>query len=450
METGKKKLNFTPFARRFRESTSGTVVEQDHEFGKRRPPVAGMHRLAFGAVTEKRDMPLGHLHDLITSGVLQSTFIFPDTCFISAPMLDKFWRFGGRCLIAFAESTIPELSAWIDNPFNNKYLHDWLPRAIRQCLAQNIRPDQLFRRADVLGAYGTELQPYGVVICNNAAYLPHGYQHYLDLLGLRKLIGNVVYQALSVKLNRPATEAELKQDLNKNFPGFERLAFKGWKEYGKPNYFADEELVMTAVFTALAMEREALVLTRDTDVFEQFCNLMQMLSADYAAWRVGESIHHQPDFYSLKAVATSPHKLLKEGFSDDVIQEIVLPHEVMQILSPREFTPIHVHCVLIGNNTDEPKVSISSFCLEAEMKGMLNVKAETGGMNTNRFGTRDVSAGSREINGRMHALFMIGNQRMMTMEGRTVSKLNMTRAMSSRITVTQLKAPERMIDTSAR
>src|SRR5277367_4299559 len=72
-KNSKKKVNFTPFARRFHESVSDTIIEQDHESGKRLPPVASLHRQSFGAVTEKRDMQLGHLHDLITQGVLQST-----------------------------------------------------------------------------------------------------------------------------------------------------------------------------------------------------------------------------------------------------------------------------------------------------------------------------------------------------------------------------------------
>jgi hypothetical protein len=58
---------------------------------------------------------------------------------------------------------------------------------------------------------------------------------------------------------------------------------------------ADEELVVTAVFTAIATGRETLIQTRDTDVFEQFAKLMHLLSADYAAFRYAEVHFHNPD-----------------------------------------------------------------------------------------------------------------------------------------------------------
>ena len=46
------------------------------------------------------------------------------------------------------------------------------------------------------------------------------------------------------------------------------IAFKGWKGQGKRNYLADEELVVSAVITAIMTGESTTILTWDNDLLD--------------------------------------------------------------------------------------------------------------------------------------------------------------------------------------
>jgi hypothetical protein len=423
-----RKMNYTPFARHFH--TAKPVVERFavRTGEKRRAPGRRMLRLSFGAITPKEDRSILELHRMIAQGQLSARFLFPDTGFITTAMYPEFWTLGVGRNIVFPETTVAELSGWLNTPFHNAYLHCWLPRALKACLAKAASSERAFRTVDVLGTIGHTLAPFRVGVANKAC-LAHGYDYYVKLLSLRKLLGVVAHRECTGQLGRAPTESEFKQHLHKaHGPILAPIAFKGWQNHGKRNYLADEELVVTAVFTAIATGRETLILTRDTDVFEQFTKLLHLLTCDYESFRFAEVHHHDPNGCPMFPFAV-PEGADSFGFEGNVIEHVVMPEPELDHLWPSSYTPVHTYCVLVGNTCVEPKISVAAFCLETEMGWMLNVKEETGGKNTQRYPGKNMIIGTLSKGERVGNLFVLGPEKCMNYQGVNVTWLDVQHAL---------------------
>jgi hypothetical protein len=422
-----RKPNYTPIAKHFKSATPISERFIANPAGNRRPPgPCRMMRLSFGALTAKEDRSIHDLYNLIARGPLNSTFVFPDTGFITNAIHPGFWTLGAGRHIAFPEMTIAELSGWSSYPMHNAYLHSWLPRALRQCAASPIQTGSLYRVHNVLGAIGYDLVPFSVAIADKGRFRPYGYDYYVNLLSLRKRLGLVVFRELQNKLGRAPTEQELKQHLNNKYhPSAANIAFKGWKDQGKRNYLADEELVVTAVLTAIVIGKETLVLTWDTDVFDQFTKLVQTLSSNYTCFRVSEVHFHNPEDCPMWPMEIQQDPNVEIGFEGKTIHHVVLPESEKDQLWPQSFTPVHAYCVLLGNNCVEPKVSIAAFCLETEMTWMLEAKGVTGGKNTVHFPGRNMAVGTSLSDDKIHILFILGKERYVNYESINVSWIDL-------------------------
>jgi hypothetical protein len=128
-----------------------------------------------------------------------------------------------------------ELEPWLSTPHRNHYLHDTLSRKIDDFVA--VVPDEV---CDV---------DYGKA----AAY-------YVNLLSVRKRMGHEVYVDLERQLGRSPDKRELREAIQKIGADHDlRLMAKGADDLLKPNFFADEELVVTALITALLEAREVTI-----------------------------------------------------------------------------------------------------------------------------------------------------------------------------------------------
>lgn len=381
-----------------------------------------MARLSFGALTAKEDMSIPRLFQLIRHGPLNSPFIFPDTCFITKPMHPRFWRLGAGRKLAFPEMTARELSGWSANPFYNQFLHTWLPRALQRCLEQDPNPNASYRTTDVIGTVENLLMPFSVGVANAKWFQHFGYDHYVKILSIRKLLGRVAFRDCEATIGRAPDEKEFRRYLSDHY--HERLApiaFKGWRDFGKRNYLADEELVVTAVLTAILTARETLILTWDTDIFDQFAQLVSTLAADYAAFRYAEMHAHEPEICPLRPLAIPPNFGKDAGFKGSEVRSIILREQAIERMWPQSYTPVHAYCVLLGNNCVDPKVSVAAFCLEAEMEMLLRTKAETAGRNTSRFQGRNMIAGASLDEECFGTSFVLGEEEYVSYEGLTVS-----------------------------
>jgi hypothetical protein len=424
--------NSTPVSKHFHSAKP--VVEQLTAVPrtKRRAGRRSILRLAFGALTPKEDRSIPELFSLINRGPLNSKWIFPDAGFITSPMHPRFWTLGRERRIGFSEMTIAELSGWFSFPMHNDYLHMWLPRAVTRCQAEPISEGGCYRVASVLGTVGSALAPFSIAIADKSSFKQFGYDYYVKLLSLRKKLGVVVARELRTSLGRDPTDEQLKQHLhNKYHPRIATIAFKGWKDQLKRNYLADEELVVTAALTAILSGTETLILTWDTDVFDQFAKLMELLAQDYICFRFSECHFHNPEGYPLFPLDISADSSDDFPFVGNSIKHAVFAYQDGEGLPPYAFTPVHAYCVLLGNHHLAPKISTAAFCLEAEMADLLRIKGATDGKNTARFPGQNIIAGSATGNRGFGTLMVLGEEKHVSYENVIVSWSDLQRALKS-------------------
>ncbi len=289
-----RKPNPTPVAKHFAKTdpvAERFVLPPQPTWNYQRP----MARMSFGVLTPKEDRSIRSLYDLITRGQMKSNFVFPDTGFITTEIQQQFWALGRTPVISFSEMTVAELSGWIAQPLHNSYLHSWLPRALDHCKTSG-RENGPLRIADVVGTVCNQLEPFQVGILNKSEMLKYGYEYYVNLLSVRKRIGIRLANQIQSELRKPPTEHEVRNRLSREYhPRVGPIAFKGWKDQGKRNYTADEELVVSAAITAIMTGGTTTILTRDTDIFDQFTKLFQMVTGDYMCYRFGEVRFWSPD-----------------------------------------------------------------------------------------------------------------------------------------------------------
>ncbi len=428
-----RKANSTPTAKHFNSSRPISEEFYDKQAVNRRPKRRPLARLSFGVISPKEDRSIRNLFDLIESGPLECQSIFPDAGFFMKPMPAQFWEIGRGRLIGFSEMSVGELSGWLNYPIHNSYLHEWLPRALRNIGQQTASPGLLGRKTQVLGSVGHKLIPYTVGVANKAALNAFGYDYYVGMLSLRKKLGIAESRKLRTDLGREPTEQEMRNHLHNKFhPRIAPIAFKGWKDQGKRNFLADEELVVTAVLTAVVGCSDNLILTWDTDVFDQFTKLAELMSADYACFRWAEVHAQSPDGCPMFPMAIpADGSGCQDAFAGNELHHIVISSSDVEQLPPSVFyTPVQVYCVLLGNNCIDPKMSTAAFCFEAEMAEMLRVKSVTGGKNTSRFPGRNMIVGTDLREGQMPGtLFSLAAENMLTYEGITVSWLDLQNAL---------------------
>lgn len=376
-----------------------------------------MSRLSFGVLTPKEDRSIRSLYEMMTKGDLVPRFVMPDTGFITTKVHEQFWGLNDDTMFVFPEIIAAELTGWLSSPIHNKNVHSWLERALSKCRSGENRNGPLSYDT-VLGEICGDLKEFHVGLLDKAAMLKFGYQHYVDLLSVRKRLGVRHAAKLRVTLGREPSDAELRNSLRREHG--ERvapIAFKGRKDFGKRNFVADEELVVSAVIQAIAIGETTVILTRDNDVFEQFTKLVEIITSDYMCYRFGELRHHKPEGIPMSKLEIKTDSSQDHGFIGDYIESVLISQRGTEELPPYKYNPVHCFCVLVGNTPDEPKISIAGYCLEKEMIELLFAKEDASGKNSRHFGERNVVNGMQQKEDGPYAMFAIVEEATEEFEG---------------------------------
>ncbi len=260
--------------------------------------------------------------------------------------------------------------------------------------------------------------------------LPYGYEYYVNLLSVRKRTGIRVANQLRMEAGRDPGEIDVRNRLGREYhPRLVPIAFKGWKDQGKRNYMADEELVVSAVITAIMTGGTTTILTWDTDIFEQFIKLGEMLTAHYMCYRFGMVRHINPDGVPMKTMPIDTAGGTEHGFVGTTVDTIAISKRDADRLPPHKYIPVHCFCVLVGNTCDEPKVSIAAYCLEQEMAGLLFTKGQTNAKNTSYFLGKNIVGGTMMRGKTFAVAFALGEEKMVEYEGVTVSWFDLHHAL---------------------
>jgi hypothetical protein len=220
----------------------------------------------------------------------------------------------------------------------------------------------------------------------------HGFDHYFNLLAYRKIRGEELHADLETRLGRPPAEGEFKAECQSQFGDRgQGLAYKGWTERTKPNRFADEEMVVLAVLTALMRGVDAVIFTRDTDIEEQFLKLMLFLHHDYRAMFLADRYAANPRIFDFRRLDAPPGNA---HVDDDHILVREVPMERIEALLPLGYRPLHLHSVTTSGNPGDQRVAPLTYCAESGIKRLLELKARTGGLNTDRVGGLNARLGT--------------------------------------------------------
>jgi hypothetical protein len=384
-------------------------------------------RLGFGGFSEKQQYSWRALAGGVEYGSKDNLLIFPDAGFITTKMDERLWPSLGLRTIVLVPGVVNEIQGWLKTPYQNEYL----ARVIRRVLELQdhpVHPDEAFlKRASCNILPPESWLPHSFVVNRDVSdhLRRHGYDHYVKLLKVRKLWGRRVAAEMTARLGRPPEEEDLRNELNRRFgPRNSQIAFKGWKDFGKPNYTADEELVVTAALSAILTGCEVVILTWDTDLQDQYTRLMHQLVADYHAHLFGEAASDPESGLTLGQMPMSKN----DWYEGEYIEHLGLPVKESQKLLPPNPYSVPCDCLVLGNHQADMKVTRTLFRAETEMRSMLSVVGETG-LTSKRFGDRNIQGGTHLMDEKPLCYFVIGKEKKINFEGEIVSALEAERAM---------------------
>lgn len=199
-------------------------------------------------------------------------------------------------------------------------------------------------------------------------------EYYVNLLGLRKDANTYAQEKLREKLGRDPTKNEV-NNFTKDELGLrgQLLAMKGASGASGHRY-NDEVLVMLALMFAVSAGNETAILTRDEDVLEQFYKGLWLVDTHYRSMLLA-------DLYSEDRFAFTPTKRVQDSEREAFEGEVTLlrkPSAELTELLPQQWDPVFVHCLFLKGN----RLTKLSFCAETQLSRLFDVKARTGGLNT--------------------------------------------------------------------
>ena len=314
--------------------------------------------MVFSRPSEKMDWSTKDLAQTILQSTPLTALIFCDTNFFSSKLDFVAWDAILTRKIAITPLVWTELQPWIHTPRKNQQISELVKHA-----ATNSHEKFEF-------------------IQRSSEYARHGFDHYFALLTCRKRRGVELYDGLEARLGRVPTDGEFRAECQRCFGDRgTRLAYKGWESSGKPNAFADEELVVLAVQTAILRGVDVVIFSRDLDVEEQFVKLMGFFQHDYSAMLVAERYETDPGSLRFEPGNWPPLAGLVE---DEDVLMWKTDMATIESLKPSAYKEIRLHTVIVGTHENALRVTPVSFTAETGLKRLLAIKSSTRGLNTDK------------------------------------------------------------------
>jgi len=199
--------------------------------------------------------------------------------------------------------------------------------------------------------------------------------YYVNLLLMRRRVGDLMEEKLRKSLGRLPTEAEIASETQKSV-GTRGLLFvhKSGKKVQADPLATDESLVYETIANGVRTGRPTLLLTRDRDLLEQFYKLCWLLDTHYRAMLIADAFVEQPDLFAQLA----PPKISQWGEIFDATNSLLwaTPDTRMNDFLPPKPHFVAVECWVLGRTAFERLV----FGAETEMADLLNVKGRTYGL----------------------------------------------------------------------
>ncbi|MBN1590842.1 MAG: hypothetical protein JW888_15120 [Pirellulales bacterium] len=251
-----------------------------------------------------------------------------------------------------------EMQDWIADPFANASFRDVLVNAKRKGSSSVLFLDP---------------EEWPAEICETVRY-------YVSLLSARKYLARHLRREYAEKHETELSIEKLTSIIQSSVGdrGFV-LAKKGLRDYGKPNFSADEDLVVAGVTHAILTGHETVILTRDRDPLEQFRKFGYLLDTHYRSSLIAEAFSDTPEnLLEQVSPGETPHDCVEPG--DRCILD--LPPRFTEWVLPRNASPVTVDCHRLAGDGERMKIASLRFGFQREMLRLLEIKGKTGGRNT--------------------------------------------------------------------
>jgi hypothetical protein len=260
-----------------------------------------------------------------------NTIFLPDTCFVTGPRLSgAVWSEILKRRVCVTQLVKRELTGWLLDPHGHKQLWNAL--------------------------MSREKRPGYFAWFDNSQYWPEehvfGIGYYVNLLAERKRFARKLALGLRDELGREPTRRELNRVFQKGrsprdmlvFPPAERELRLGG------NVFTDEELIVTGCALGLGRGNDAVILTRDRGVFDQFAKVTSLLTWHYLSMRFSEAYAANPGAFSVHSMPTENPDIDTFFVSENsmLVRKPVALEDFVDWLLPQKREIVRIQCVFVG------------------------------------------------------------------------------------------------------
>jgi hypothetical protein len=382
-------------------------------------------RLGCGLPSEKLDVSTTQLAAILRTFPQPQAIIFPDTNFFSRKIDKSIWDAVLTRRVAITPLVWQELQPWLKNPHYNHEIRDVVLEARESFDASQRCSDHLIRNPG-----NAPLHQRIIFLDVSDDFTKYGYDHYLSMLKVRKLVGREIDAELRAKHGQSYTKSQFNAACQQRFGerGF-RVAKDALDKIDSPTFFADEQLIVMAAQTAVLSGQETFLLTWDTGVQEQYFKLHHLLIGDWCACCAGYAADAFPETLPLRRTVVPPDRRddpTNPVCGDEIITAMISQKDFQSEILVQDFSPVCTYCLLIGGDSNGLKVSEFAFCLEGQLTTVLEVKSLTNGQNTPSHGSRNchVSGGPGFFGGQPFNMISLFHDRMTTVASVPISVID--------------------------
>jgi hypothetical protein len=252
---------------------------------------------------------------------------------------------------------------------------------------------------------------------------------------------------LTTRFGRAPTNDEFLAEVQGQF-GIRGLhmAKKGVEAASSPNVLNDEQLVLMAILTAITRGTEVFIITRDTDVLEQYYKALILMKEHYRAMQFAELYAANPDRMALREAPVTDDGVHVPEFTGSSVLQLETTDLEFNPLPPG-FTFVNVYCLVLGRGQSDMKVTYCCFCAEKEMAQMLKVKTATGGLNTDKLNGRNCTIRTAPLTPTNHRVVVsIGSERTVQFGGANFGVNDLSNALLENEQQTTLYYPDDIVN----
>jgi len=292
-----------------------------------------------------------------------TTRFYVDTCFLSGPQFDdEVWDALLEKQIILTSGVWQELQDWLRRPDRNCYMRDAILANHPSIMVLDHDLNRLSYRSTV----------------------PQAFMYYEWLLGHRKRYAWFIRDDHKAKHGCMPSESEFQKIAQSvaGMPGYS-LMKKAINRRGDFNLYNDEQLVVQAVFDGLINGTEPHILTRDLDVFDQFHRLLRLIDHQYLSMLFAEHYEKFPGGLRARPLPLMTPELRHYFIGNDNLL-VEKPDDYLSMILPEEIISSPLYCILHAGHGQDMKYASLAYKAERDMERLLQIKATTGGLNTDR------------------------------------------------------------------